>query len=87
MKFKGKNLRDYDLKYILWKNKIRALMREKSKDERHYKKKNLGHFMRQTPKKLLKNNFQREETSESLQKKNQIWKLRQNSLVLSLKGS
>ena len=29
-------------------------MREKSNDERHYKKKNLGHFMRQTPKKLLK---------------------------------
>ena len=47
-------------------------MREKSNDERHYKKKNLGHFMRQTPKKLLNNNFQREETSESLQKKYKI---------------
>ena len=47
-------------------------MREKSKDERHYKKKNLGHFMRQTPKKLFKNYFQREETSESLQKKKKM---------------
>ena len=82
IKFKGKNLRDYDLKYILWKNKIRALMREKSKDERHYKKKNLCHFMRQTPKKLLKNNFQREETSESLKEKSNLkTKTKQSCLV------
>ena len=47
-------------------------MREKSKDERHYKKKNFDHFMRQTPKKLFTNYFQREETSESLQKKNKM---------------
>ena len=47
-------------------------MRARIKDERHYKKKIPGHFMRQTPKKLYKNNFQREETSESQQKKNKI---------------
>ena len=47
-------------------------MRKKFKDERHYKKKNLGHFMRQTPKKLFKNYFQREDTSESLQKKKKM---------------
>ena len=43
-------------------------MKEKSKEERHYKKKNLVHFMRQNPKKPFKNDFRREETSESLQK-------------------
>ena len=47
-------------------------MSEKSKDERHQKKKNFGHFMRQTPKKLFKNYFQREESSESLKKKNKM---------------
>ena len=45
-------------------------MRGKFKDARHYKKKNLGHFMRQTSEKLFKTSFQREDTSESLQKKN-----------------
>ena len=44
-------------------------MRARSKDERHYEKKIPGHFKRQTPKKLFKNNFQGEETSDSLQQK------------------
>ena len=47
-------------------------MRAKSEDERHYKKNIIDHFMRQTPKKLFKNNFQREETSESLQEKKKM---------------
>ena len=44
-------------------------MREKSKDERHYKKTNLAPFMIQTHKKFFTYNFQKDETSESLQKK------------------
>ena len=44
-------------------------MGARTKDEKHYKKKFPGNFMRQTQKKLFEKKFQGGETSESLPKK------------------